>query len=117
MNKKGFTLIELMIVVVIIGILAAIAIPRMQNVTGGARQSSCRANMRTILTQAQIYMAEEGIYPDDAATLGTEDITCPAGGNYTYGHPSSYEFNIGCDYNVSPYEHGEIVDGVASWAE
>lgn len=43
MNKKGFTLIELVMVIVIIGILAAIAIPRFMDLRKEARQASCMA--------------------------------------------------------------------------
>lgn len=47
-NKKGFTLVELMIVVVIMGILVAVAIPIYNSVTKGVEKSSCEANMRII---------------------------------------------------------------------
>ena len=47
-NQKGFTLVELMVVVVIIGILSAIAVPVYSNVTERAERSAIEANLRTI---------------------------------------------------------------------
>jgi prepilin-type N-terminal cleavage/methylation domain-containing protein len=49
MNKKGFTLVELMIVVVILGILVAIAVPIFNSVTKNAKRKACQSNMRVML--------------------------------------------------------------------
>jgi type IV pilus assembly protein PilA len=69
-NKKGFTLIELMIVVAIIGILAAIAIPNFMNYQCKARQSEAKTSLGTVRTLQEAYLAEYGSYGSTAGNIG-----------------------------------------------
>src|SRR5579863_4494962 len=63
-KQKGFTLIELMIVVAIIGILAAIAIPRFAQMLEKAREGSTKGNLGSLKSAASIYYGDQqGIWP------------------------------------------------------
>ncbi len=80
-NSQGFTLIELMIVVVIIGILAAIAIPNFVAMQDRARESSVKANMHTFQLGIEDFAVKNnGTYPDVTNDAGVK-ANMP-GGNY-----------------------------------
>lgn len=61
-NQRGFTLVELMIVVIIVGILAAVAIPMYQGATERAKASEAVAALGTIRGAMRVYYAEHGTY-------------------------------------------------------
>ena len=78
-DRRGFTLIELMIVVVIIGILTAISIPLYANFQARARIARAQADLQTVSTALSAFMAHCGDVPATGAfTGGGTAATCPA---------------------------------------
>lgn len=65
MKRHGFTLVELMIVVIILGILAAIVVPQFSEASSDAQMNSLMSNLRVIRGQIELYkLQHNGTYPD-----------------------------------------------------
>ncbi|MGD0137299.1 MAG: prepilin-type N-terminal cleavage/methylation domain-containing protein [Tepidisphaeraceae bacterium] len=73
-TRRGFTLVEILIVVIILGILAAIVIPQFTNASQNARESSLQSTLQTLRSQIQLYKLQHGDSLPDLAAAGTGPI-------------------------------------------
>ncbi len=73
LNKKGFTLVEVLLVIVILGIIAAIVIPRITDTQASAKAEANKANKAAINSQAELYYSREGTCPPASATADTSN--------------------------------------------
>jgi type IV pilus assembly protein PilA len=92
-NRKGFTLVELMIVVAIIGILAAIAIPNFLNFRLKAKTSEAKSNLGALRTTEVAYFAEWNWYVGNQAPVPVADRTGNAM-KVIWGNAPMYRFSI-----------------------
>jgi general secretion pathway protein G len=91
-SRKGFTLVEILIVVIILGILAAIVIPQFTNASEDARKSNMRSQLQTLRSQLELYKLNHRDTPPTLAGFWTAMTTAtneaggvPAAGEDTFG--------------------------------
>ena len=117
-SEKGFTLIELMIVVVIIGILAAIAIPNFIAMQNRAKEGSTKANMHTLQLASEDYgVQNNGIY---AATLdATHVYNLLPGAGTTFVNPFAGSTGIGnaVENRTNTGAGASATSGLSSYAD
>lgn len=118
-NIKGFTLIELMIVVVIIGILSAIAIPKFSSIRDQANEATCRSNLRSLAGAEMMYYAKHSSFTDlhglenSQCLMNASRLTCPGTDTvYDIVH-DAVMYTVSCP-GVEPF-HGSMTDGLSSW--
>lgn len=82
--NRGFTLIEVMIVIVIVGVLLAIAVPSYQNSMQKGRRSDARSALLDVANREEQYMLDRGTYTEDMQDLGfSEDPYISEDGHYS----------------------------------
>jgi general secretion pathway protein G len=75
-RNKGFTLVEILIVVIILGILAAIVIPQFSSASNDARESALASDLQTLRSQLELYNIQHlDKYPDQVSTDGGQNWT------------------------------------------
>ena len=94
--RKGFTLVELLLVVLILGILASIVVPRMTGAAAAAKTAKCDANWANLIRALELYAVyNDGAYPTSNADFQRDVLesetyfphgipVCPYGDDYVY---------------------------------
>lgn len=117
MRTKGFTLIEMMIVVAIIAILAAVALPKFIDISMKAKAAAIVADTRLILAAAQQYHADHGHYPPDGwwgeVPDGLEDYLP---GDFSFARHEKWTVLYSFDNMRYPKEYPSYARNFGMWA-
>ncbi|MFH1776088.1 MAG: prepilin-type N-terminal cleavage/methylation domain-containing protein [Candidatus Omnitrophota bacterium] len=107
-NRKGFTLIEVLFVVIIIAVLAAIALGRITTTTATAKANACKANQSIMNTQIEQYRLDTGSWPSGISDVTGSTTyfpdgapTCPESGTYSM---DAVTYRTDCDV-ATPADH------------
>ncbi len=98
--QRGFTLIEALVVVVILGLLAAVMVFAVGGTTDKAKTSACESEERTLETAVELYKASEQEFPDSVDDLMTEPT------RYLRSEPENYTVEAGGTGDVVPIPDG-----------
>ena len=88
--EKGFTLVELMIVIVIVGVLSSVALPNFLKQTDKAKATEAKSGITAIIKQAQAGYLEDGAAPKTAIADMTTDYGAPADGVQKFNYAGTW---------------------------
>jgi len=125
-NNQGFTLVELLIVIVILGILAAIVIARFAGATKESKEANLKGNLRSMRSSLEIYKANStaGVYPtvlDDlwkgtAADVNSKTFLERIPQDPFYKKKTAYSATIAFDPNEAATDRDVKINGGGGWA-
>ncbi|GGE23122.1 competence protein ComGC [Marinithermofilum abyssi] len=100
-DQRGFTLIEMLVVLFVIGVIIAIALPNLKAAGESAQSKACAANRKLIGSQADNYYLEMGKYPTGVEQMKRRGYlrttpVCPAKGTYTIQKSAPVEKRVKC---------------------
>jgi len=130
-SKKAFTLVEMLLVVTIIGILAALVIPKIVGRSEQARQTAARADLSSIKTALDAFEVDNGFYPKAIQDLVTAPSNAknwhgpyldklpqdPWGNNYVYYFPGKHNTGAYDLLSVGPDGKEGTDDDVGNWTK
>ena len=114
-NERGFTLIELMVVIVILGILAGLIVPRIMGRPDEARRAKARIQLESLETALKLYKLDNGNYPTteqglqalvEAPTVGTQAKNWRQGGYLEKGKVPKDPWDNDFDLPLSRHARG-----------
>lgn len=113
MNQKGFATLEVILMVTVIGILAAVAVPRFTDVTTKANTAKIQADLSTLDSAIAIYYMEKGVYPSQLSDLkdyvnDPENVKPPTGKAFINGTATDIK---NTSYSIDSTNHRATLDG------